>query len=1131
MYQTEPGFTIIDPATHRKLACSSTKSSPSLMLSSGKPTSLNKSSLNRTVQGNSNAMVDPNTTVVRTAIIPHKVVNSNTILPPNTVALSNPIKYHPTAPLPITSTNIITTSSPNENIVTPQTLLSSLLASETHQNNYLIEILSFIKPNIKDISVIIRGLFTKNSKLLGLLNNCLKQTIEEKFNDKEILKDFVNEFILWLKNDTIKLLEKFNNILRNIDSIDPDIIGDKFNTFINPILNCQNYVKFLVSCTNYLRNPFIIDEISNLKRSIEIIIENFYQELKFKRLNTIKFNNIKSFDGQQLVSSCFKLNQIVDRTEMEVFFINNNTNQLVELCLLDLSDPSEQRSNHHRSYNALAILAIEEDFRSLIYPPFRINEFSVNFFNSSIVLTPIDYTFNKLSRELIINSTPSNLGVLKLWYDKLTNIFPYSLKNNPINSDFHSQKKAEMNGLGIMVSNTSCNSLPSTLTERSHGHTLNSPPRPKYSHNASQPDLTQKYDSQSTGLPTLRRKSSVSLNSNISSDCPTKSMQIVNKVISTTSQCSLNEINELIPELKQEGTPRHSYSACLIQDSQSSSHTENNYSDSEFSPESIISSYSDENICDLKKKKVENKNDEHTLSKPSTTMKQASLIEGKKQNLAHKTPSISGNIHDLEKSRSISNLAPPSTLYKLSTGSSIDITKFGSSHRPTFSVMNLAELANGSTTSVDSASSKKSKRKFLGLFRKSSSKSNSPAIADHASQTPLQTKNSKNLRINTKLEAPEADGLQAATFGSGSSSYEKQKSYSQLPSPFALPSSTSTYFFKQNSQNSSVSTINQDAVESGLEIPKDLKDKINDAEDVYISQTSPKAMQISKWKQKYGKWEMITVNENLFIKIVVDHETRKGWIIAFEEVGEFDEPILILDLNDCGVRQSTSLDVQLSGINSITAEKLIITLRCKNGLLDEITTNLDLAIKSISGNDKSLKSSSSNATIMSPMNSVMQSKSSTLSSISTYGDSLSHSNLVSSQSSNSANENLNSKETNNNTGNKESVTLVEDMMVRLQRLNNTYDQINNPDAWQVLSMYSLSIQLVKNQDRNYLNLILNNMQSNSQEDFIWSIEEDDKHNIFERIGKAGLLLKAENGEYYMIECKGKKEFTILQRIL
>ena len=123
------------------------------------------------------------------------------------------------------------------------------------------------------------------------------------------------------------------------------------------------------------------------------------------------------------------------------------------------------------------------------------------------------------------------------------------------------------------------------------------------------------------------------------------------------------------------------------------------------------------------------------------------------------------------------------------------------------------------------------------------------------------------------------------------------KPSSALPSPFALPSSTSTYFFKQYKENGSSSiSLNktrsttslvsppeqqqqQIIEEDELIIPQDLKslikilllifhfpNNLNINLNLIIFLLFSSSLKISKWKHQYGKWEMLTISEKFLLK-------------------------------------------------------------------------------------------------------------------------------------------------------------------------------------------------------------------------------------------------------------------------
>ena len=962
-------------------------------------------------------------------------------------------------------------------------MLSDLLDTENQMNANLVEILAFIKPNCSQIASLVRGVFTKNAKLTRSLKSYLELLAHEWADGKEIIKQFVNQFIIWFDNDCIKLFDKYNRLIDNIESIDADITGKKLSVFVKPILNCSNYITFIDRCQVYIRNPFLADKLNHAKSQFSQVLDSYNDKSDLKQLNNIMFHNIKSFTSEVPVSSCFKLEQIVERSKNEPFFINN---QPIELCLLDLTMSSESTG----PCNALAILGVESSCRSLLYPPLRMNEFTCNLATSSIVLSPINYTFKKRDSKLVITSKPNNQELLQLWHEKLSQIFPIA-SDSPIQSRFNASPPV-MNGLGIVVSNGSCDNIPGKA-DKINDFKLGNKPEPIQPFYPPPPMTTRKVSDSSTS-------------STFSSDSQyEKSLKIINKTLSLTSLCLVGDKAETIPEnrIKLVKTPGSSYTPCLDSNRPVSSHAEVQYPGDSVSP-TVISQPDEINLQSIEQSLTENNGLEKTEEK---------LLQ---QNYKPTEQIKYKSNPDLSLSK------PSKALYQLSTGSSIDISNFGKDYKPSFALGSLGDLGsrNASTTSVNSTSSKKSK-KFFGLFKKSSKSSININACNTSSQN--ESKNLKGLTIDTS--APQ-EGVEEPLLTGGSTSTEVPPSRSQLPSPFALPSSTSTHFFKQYAQNNSSTSLGANSNEEpALSIPPELKNRINEAEDLYISTSSPNAMKISKWKHNYGKWEMLTTSDKLFMKIVINYDTNQGWIIGFKEIDEeTDEPILLLDIQDCLVRQSSAVDIQLKGKNSVTQEKMLTLIRCKNELVDEVSDNLKQAIQIINGGSlRSLKSSTSNGTI-SPMNSEMPSKSSTLTSISTYGDSVRLSKPFDIRSEDA------SKISTTPEGTYEKLMLMKDMTVRLQKNVETYEQINNPACWRIISMYSLSIYLVTKNDKNYYNLILKSQQPTSNKDYTWMIKEDEKYTILERIGKAGLLVKQDD-ELFMIECKGKKEFNSLIQIL
>ncbi|KAI5959556.1 uncharacterized protein KGF55_005200 [Candida pseudojiufengensis] len=418
----------------------------------------------------------------------------------------------------------------------------------------------------------------------------------------------------------------------------------------------------------------------------------------------------------------------------------------------------------------------------------------------------------------------------------------------------------------------------------------------------------------------------------------------------------------------------------------------------------------------------------------------------------------------------------PSRLYQLSTGSAIDISNFGKSHQPEFKPP-------------------KKKSGFFQLFKKNSSK-----IDINSSKSDINSSKSEITTLNNNDSKPSINEISTPpqTPPQYDANPEKSmtRSVSKIPAPFALPSSTSTYFFKQpNCSVLSTDQTNEDS-ENDLIIPQNLKNQINSdlTKDYYISESIPKNFKISKWKQKYGKWEMITTSESIFVKIVIDSENNNCWLIIFKEVIEnleiIDKPVLLLDINNqTKIRLSSPLDLQINTKNSITNENQLIMIRCKTNLIIE---NLQFNLNNVLNLLPSTISYNSISTITSSiMDNQSQSKSSTFSSL-------------------------------NSILNNDKDNLKLEMIIRLQK-NLDSSRLNNPSSWEIISM--MKILIFKNFEGGFNFKFYNEL---NELKYNWEFSSSSKN--FKKIGKAGLLIQLDNNEIFMIECKGKKEFKNLYEI-
>lgn len=669
----------------------------------------------------------------------------------------------------------------------PLYLTNFLLNSENEENNNLIEIMGIIKPsktspNSANQNSIIRGLFTKNAKLLKLLNSCYAE-IEVDPNPKEVFKSFLNEFIIWLESDGLIMFEKFYNLFP---------LAYDYEIFGKPLLHLQKYVEFIIHATSLVRNPFVIDKLNSFSDIMANIIKQYNLHYENMKLNNISFDNIKVFGDSnrvnEKVSSFFRIDQIVDRTKNEYLYIYNDPNKKVELVLLDLANNDE--------FNALALLAIPENSnssRSLIFPPFRINELSIHRNNNGdISLSALNFSKSiQKTNEIIISGNKDDL--LKRWYEKLSEIFPIS--SSPVNKEFliKSDKEFQLSGLGIDTFDySSTNTTPNNAVSKkaSFQDLISSPslsisPLNQLSKRTittntsfSQPSFPQpssrknsfgsfhtinsnaSYSQPPIAAPFLPRKSSSSsITSMESSDSMRsqyeRSLGIIHKTLSNHSlrlsdllnntaavnsagknlladeKSYIKSINRNFLDIMTEDESEHRKSSQAEVDCISYSGANNDKDDkSDYEEEIHINDYTNSSESPYAKKIYEShgENDLVNLSDD---------YQRKQQNRFSSVPDLSERKTESESSASI---------YQLSTGSAIDIQNFGKDHNPSFSVhRGLSDLIEptsavslnnsfpthkspnmGAATSSKSSINKGRRKSIFGFFKKSSKK---PSIA------------------------------------------------------------------------------------------------------------------------------------------------------------------------------------------------------------------------------------------------------------------------------------------------------------------------------------------------------------------------------------------------------------------
>ncbi|CAK9438562.1 uncharacterized protein LODBEIA_P27860 [Lodderomyces beijingensis] len=1060
-------------------------------------------------------------------------------------------------------------------------VLEKLLASTKATNAELVEILSTVRSlKLRDasatssLSSIARGIHTRNNKLLVFIDQSLR---DFDFNDHECFKNFVNHFLLWFDNDNLTLFQKYSELVTSNFSID----HASFEALAAPLKNFANFVQFIDLCPQYLRNPYIIEKLDKIKAQlceIQTAFESHFvsSSSSSSQENSINFTNVRSFtctsrhDDPHLVSSYFTAKQIVHRTG------NSNVSSdgaKVELILVDLIGGGD--------YNALAVLSVDvhagvQPVRSLLYPPFRVNELSLNYCSefSKMVLRSINFMGNDHQSERSLNIAFEDQELYCQWVAYLSKICPLE-KNRSTNGNqflINSENSSPaMSGLGINVMSDTDHKNFMSLDVTPPGP-VNEPTKQPFKELISSPTISC---TRVDPVPSQRERARAeSIKSSISggktesvfsssSAPPPPPPQPNSKAESIKSQ-----YEKSLPIIKKTINPYPSPDS-------------NKTCDSEEGDEKLFHIINRRKLSD----------DSNGENRPISS--QAEIMFATPEPSEYYSPSL------VPPTSSKAVAKTQTGTYELSNGSAIDIANFGKGYQPSFSrgtTTSTTTTSNGSLTTVQK---KSKKRSFFALFRKSKENPNSSAenlteltpresvdepsclssemeelaeLVEHGSNTSKSTpiavpqittsrfsSESTIAKTESSIFEPkanhplvtqekesdtppscESDALE----NSENNQTKMTRSSSKIPSPFALPSSTSTYFFKPhlNASAPNLSSSSQPPSESKLEIPQKLKDEINSdsTEDLYISESSSKTLKISKWKSKYGKWEMLTTAELIFVKIVLDCESRRCWFMVFKE--EYDDqfqefvdvPVLILDVDPAiptKVHSSSALDLQINSKNSVTGESMLIMIRTTSALVDEMISNMQDAIsflnpsKSTSyGSLNASKSLTSDNTLSSSMLDQNPSKSSTFTSLSSYNSSYHEKRITSSIN---TDEIYNSCITNNP---RLTRFRVMETTIRLQKQMQSYSEIKNPSSWKKMSMYNLNIDRVFEPMTHicHYEFQLVNLDEGTQ--FDWLISDENKFSIIEKIGRAGLLVKVSEAEIYMLECKGKKEFKKLYDI-
>lgn len=906
-----------------------------------------------------------------------------------------------------------------------QTLIEALLRHESTQRENLISLLGALKGSKTSDSnsrlpSMVRGLCTSNLKLLTLANQCLTDMCTDDAN--EFFKSFTNDLIMWFDKNLV-VFEKYLDCVTAESLIDGPL-------YQRPLLHCQNYCDFLEGATTILRNPFVLDKLQEAGTRTESLLERNTASLRDARLKNISFDNVQAFNGLN-VSCFFTPKDVVKRTDDADLFMDFRR---IEMLLTNLG-----LNKSLCDYDSLVILEIpivSSQPRSVIFPPFRVNELLMVRKEGTIEFTSLGFQGDVEQAHFTISGLDN---LLDTWYNDLRSIFP-------IDEKFLSSRNIHLQALGI-----------NTLLESS---------------DESSPSLSSVFQDEKSSDKDLRKSFESS-----------RSIEIMKKTLSSNGISSEEKDRSL--QVIQASQPHHSITAeySCVEDS-----------DDEVSCASI-------DCFDMIGK----------TSKPAVAP----------------NPLASVSLPNLVASER------PDNIYNNAAGSAVDVNNFGKNYNPTFSQQ--APLA----------SSAPRKKSFLDLFKKKKKQSANVEESEHSSLAKLtpektesdfasngkqKSKKSAKIAPELKIEIPKIGALDASSSQPGSAVSNRT-----LPLPFALPSSTSMYFFKPYvHSNGSGAGVNDSAVSlagtelksPSLEIPQDFKDVINsdDTLDFYISPTEAKSIKVSRWKERYGKWELLTTNENVFLKIVANYNLFKSWLLVFKEEydNELDEiidvPLLVLNLDgSTNVRQSTALDIEINAVNSFTQAKCMNIIRCSSGaLVQAILSNLTNILEVMNTKKTSRRSSvfESNMTLSSSLLS-KPSASSTLTSIFTH--------LEQSPSTPSA-----AYSKGDELGGEK--LLLDRMTVKVHKQMESYDHIHQLSSWKSLAMYSLSI--LHSIDAQKSGFYVLDMQSQAETDeeneaLLWSFEDDLINEKVERIGKAALLVRVSADEIYMLECKGKKEFRRL----
>lgn len=1022
-------------------------------------------------------------------------------------------------------------NSENESAIA--SVLQNLLISVEEIRSCLVGILGCIdrKNDLHSpMSSILRGLITKNRSLLTKVNFATQETAKYPEREKEIFKDFVNDFIRWLEEDAIVLFKKYVDCptFVEVESTMP-VASLDYQGPRQMVPHLCKYVQFIDETVTVLRNPFVIGKLKNLKKDIKEVKRKHDVVLEERRLNNISFEKITLFDGLidksgcERVSSFFKIDDIGIRSKDENIFLirEGNKRQKIELVLL----------TNHGENDSLAILSVPSkcsDVRYLLYPPFRKNEFLIlyNEEERRILLTYVVLSTHKI-KESTMTLEYSSPEQLRIWYEELKGIFMPSQELFDSSSSSHEGPKdhkiSSMVGLGINILKVeqSPGSLPivnSPLPDNAH---VSSRPIMKGRAHLSHPiTLKGHKDDQSSKTQYDR------------------SLDIINEKLSRYSQGLIfdalsKETSSVIKDIRRN---------TIVSLASYNSHE----------GERPVSSRAEvEHIAQLPPFDVS-----------SSLMGSTGTLSSKEETVVLESSQFTK--HQLQSEPNL--LAGKDKIFKTSNGSEINLSTFGKDHNPSFDSLPTKPSSPLSCieNSLDSKQTEKRSRKFIkSLFKKKSAKAlhqtphatMSDMITRNTSETDSllssldSTKNCepgrlniRGLTINTDLSTEDITDISTAD-----SDKMATPTTSRLPSPFAIPvsySSSLTSLRDPQGHHSVIqSPISIKDDEEVITVPEELKAVINedDSMDLYVSSSSPKAFKVSRWKNLTAKWEMLTLNENVFIKIMINEVRGKGWLIVFKEESykgqseKFDQPILLLEINytTASIRKSSALDLQINAWNPISNETSTFMIRCASGNEANIIERQLWSLMKLNSKRRTSR----------PLKSSMKELSETsVDSLFIDTDRPSHSSTFTSL------ESICEDETNEllATGSGKTIkthpilddplnrkeVMASEIQVRLHLQLESYQKVTCPSSWKIVSMCNLTLVLITSHitNKDYYSLLLEN-KSEGSTCGSWLVPVNQKSEYFERIGKAGLLVMSGNESIHMIEFRGRKEFNSFYNLL